>query len=134
MNPYIARTNTVEGQGVAIQGHEEDFLEFMTDYPSDGSVYGMSDLLKTVGVDPISWFMLHHFEEEHVKNDWEDLEIRKHENIKEFREQTGEQFPTLYKIRISVEAEELSTEEINKFWLNRQAQCKKLFETMKEGD
>lgn len=99
MNHY-----TVEGYGFTASGVEEDWVEI------GGTRESICSLLARVGVDDITWQLAWAMENP-------EEEVYRRDSIQ--RELNGKEHPPAYRIRITVEAEQLTDEQAAAFWKRR---------------
>jgi len=102
----------IEKEGIAITGPEEDYFQITNGNNEEFNI-AISDLLEPVNVPIINWDTISAFEligtESHTDEFW-------NSKVNEYREETGREFPPIYKVKFIVEAEPLSEEETKKFW------------------
>lgn len=96
----------IEGDGVAIYGNESDeYLDL-----DDCEPMGIAELFEKVGGESAPESICHLFR-------YADLH---EERLQAYRAETGRQFPKAYRVKISVELEELPDDETEAFWKRRQ--------------
>ena len=99
----------LEGTGLAVSGYEEDYLDF-----GPGFV-GITDLVtRAAGVGSPDWSVLTAFEycDSPASENWQ-------ETADGYRLSTGRKWPPVYRVRIHIEAEELSPDEADAWWVAR---------------
>jgi hypothetical protein len=101
---------SISGVCIPIGGYDTDHIEF-----GDDLVGACSLIERATGVEHVDWSLATAFEMEKGEND----EFWGH-YITGFRE-SGKKYPPAFKARISVEAEQLQGDELEKFWEDRKA-------------
>ena len=99
MNKHV-----VETIGLPVVGPEEDYFRGTNCMES----YGMSSILRPAGCEEIGWATVTSFEYP-GDHRWE-------EYVEAYRRETGRQFPPLYRVKITVEAEQVPEEESDRYW------------------
>jgi len=104
----------IEGICVAVTGYEEDFLRF-----ANGDTVGACSMVKAAGAHPLEWRTETAFSsggkiDSRIAQEWEKLR-------EEYRNDTGNEYPSAYRVRIRVEVEALTPAETAAYWKERQA-------------
>ena len=101
-----------EGVCLPVYGYEEDYLDFIDE---TRTAIGVSSLVREAGGLPTEWTQGWAFEREGTE--WDDamgIEARE-----EFRKLHNRTLPPLYRIKITVELEEMPAEFIESYWENQ---------------
>ena len=98
----------VKGVGIGVHGYEENYIHLFDDKENVAA----TTLLSSAGAKSISWseFTAFQYGEQYGEND------HFFKYLKEYRRVNKKDFPTIYKIKISVEVEALSDEESKTIW------------------
>ena len=104
-----------EGVCLAVSGYEEDYLDFA----EPGSACGIAELVEqAAGMESPRWDVLTAFELVQSSTAGRDTWST---TVADYQAETGRKWPPVYRVKIRVEAEALSDEETEVFWLKRQA-------------
>jgi hypothetical protein len=101
--------------GIPVRGYEEDYIEPLVETEDgDYMAYGACGLLGQAGAVCVETGHLYGFqyakmEDSSCASHWE-------ERRKKYKEESGRDYPLVYKMKIVVEAEPLSEEESKKIW------------------
>lgn len=109
MDP-VKKTVTIKGIGHAYSGEEENVLVV------DGKYHGIANLLEMADAEVLYWMTASAFELEHCKerfSDWKSYRT-------EYRAEEGREYPRAYRVKVSLELEELPEEEAVAYWKGRQ--------------
>lgn len=111
------KTHTVEGIGVAIYGEEENYL-----YLEEKDSVAVSDLFEKAGAETVYSHLEHAFDCQDVS--WKDEEFGGRsitKTVAEYRAQSGRHYPPVYRVKLTIELEEIPEEESNAFWERRRS-------------
>ena len=125
--------------GVPVSDYEDNYIKIIAEKDNDiaDNYVGAVSLSREAGAESIRYGTMSAFESLHRENrcNSENLDFQNEEEKKEYeedfkknlqrwnkyvvdyREKSKRQYPKIYKFKISVEAEELSEEEIEKLWI-----------------
>lgn len=120
----IKKSCEIEVIGVPVSGQEEDYLRTNSE-DADNTYIGMSSFLEKAGAKRINNYIAHVADREIINLDNEELDKEENEifykrHILQYRSETGNKYPTVYRIKMTAEVEELSQEEAEKFWRGEQ--------------
>jgi hypothetical protein len=103
---------TIDGVGIAVHGHDDDYIEL------DEQDLGIANLvIQAAGVGSPAANVLSAFKYDGTQGEggvW-------HEFVATYRQESGREWPPVYRVRIAVEAEALSDEECAAWWMERRA-------------
>jgi hypothetical protein len=116
------KRHEVETTGFPIVGPEEDY--FSGTKPME--CHGISSLLRGAGCEAIEWQVASAFGYPGEKT-WAKY-------VSDYRKQTGRKFPPLFKVKITIEAEQVPDSESNKYWEEMQAAYRKARKARAEQD
>jgi hypothetical protein len=104
--PREPRHAHVEGICVPVCGEEENYLQF---FPKTGDyLVGITNILEKAGAPATPWSVANAFDDPKYEHN--------RPRVEQYRTESGRSYPPLYRVRVHVFVEDVSSEEAEKMW------------------